>query len=125
MCLNGHLHTDHLCVKDEVAYFDVNAVINGYWAITKGHHYLDGQTFLRETIDENGRVLGEETFNLNKLTQGKNTWFFDDLLSAIVEIEDDDTINIEGSKTFWKYGILPPVNKSGVKSEIKTRRIKL
>lgn len=76
MCLNGHLYTDdHLCVKEEVAYFDVNEVVNGYGAITEGHHYLNRRTFLCEPVDENERVLGEETFNLNKLTQEKNSCF--------------------------------------------------
>ena len=39
LSVNGHLHTDHFAVFENVAYFDVNTVYNGFWAISEGFHY--------------------------------------------------------------------------------------
>ncbi len=125
MCLNGHLHTDHFCVKDNVAYFDVNSVLNGYWAETDGHHYSDEHIFTREIFDDSGNAIGKESVKLNTLSQGKNTWFFDEPLSAVVEIGDDKVIKVSGSKTSWKYGILPPDGVDGVKPMIEDRCVKI
>ena len=124
MCLNGHLHTDHFCIKDGVAYFDVNTVLNGYWAISDRHHYLDSHVFIRDVFDADGNVAGNEHAALNGLSQGKNTWFFNDPLSAIVEIKDDEII-IAGSRTSWKYDIMPPETTGGIQPGIDDRHIKI
>lgn len=107
MSINGHLHTDHFCLVDGIAYFDVNAVVNGFWMPSDTDHYNDDQTFTRECVDEQGVVTGMETFSLRKLTQGKNTWFFKDPLSAVVEIADDNSIKVKGSATSWLYDVIP------------------
>lgn len=134
MCLNGHLHTDHCCVKDNIAYFDVNSVLNGCWANTNGQHYSEDHTFEREAFDAEGNVVGVENYQLVNLTQGKNTWFFDGPLSAVVEINDDGEISIVGAETTWKYGVEPCENEEGrlgksffdgVMSRIKNRSVKL
>ena len=113
MCLNGHLHTDHFCIKDDIAYFDVNTVLNGFWKISDVQHYTDEHTFVRE-VPGTGKT---EIVRLNTLTQAVNTWFFEDPLSAIVEI-DDSGIRITGSATDWKYGIAPPDPEDGVRPAI-------
>lgn len=122
MCLNGHLHTDHFCVKDDIAYFDVNTVLNGYWKLSDTRHYSDEHTFIREAVDGSGNFVGTEEAQLNMLTQATNTWFFEDPLSAVVEINGNE-INIAGGRTRWKYDIAPDDNADGVKPEIPDRRI--
>lgn len=121
MCLNGHLHTDHFCIKEGIAYCDINTVLNGYWKIADKHHYTEAHTFTRETFAPDGSVTGEETARLDNLTQGMNTWFFDDPLSAIVEIAEDNSIRITGSRTEWKYGIAPPDDYEGARPCITDR----
>ena len=127
MCLNGHLHTDHFKVENDIAYFDVNSAINGYWANMSGkeHHYKEGQTFNREIFDKDGKVVGYENVELTSLNQGRNTWFFTKPLSAVVEINVDGMINIKGSTTDWMYGIKPLGDYDGVKPCIENRRVQL
>ena len=121
MSLNGHLHTDHFCAKDGVAYFDVNTVLNGCWRVCETHHYSEKHIFTRETFAPDGSIAGEEIARLDSLTQSRNTWFFEDPLSAIVEISEDNSIKITGSRTEWKHGIAPPAAADGVKPEITDR----
>ena len=122
MSLNGHLHTDHFCVKDGVAYFDVNSVLNGYWEPTDSHHYSDAHTFVREVFDGGGNATAVEEVPLNTLSQSKNTWFFDEPLSAMVEISGN-RINIAGSSTDWKYGIAPATKSDSIKAGIADRHV--
>ena len=120
MSLNGHNHTDHFCVIDGVAYFDVNAVLNGYWAPMDDYHYADGDGFIREK-----ECGGTETewVALNTLSQAKNTWFFENPLSAVVKIAEDGSIDIIGSRTNWMHGVIPPENTGGVKPMIEDQHI--
>ena len=111
MALNGHYHTDHFTLHDGVAYFDVNTVQNGYWAVNHEHHYEDHHTYSFTDYDGDGKPLGTQLRPLNTLTQGKNTWFFVEPLSAIVTIGEDGAITIEGSQTHWMHDIAPDAYK--------------
>lgn len=106
MAMNGHIHTHHLNVIDGVCYFDVNTVMNGYWAPQSEHHYEKGQGF-----DFTNYIDGEKTttthFDYIDLEQGKNSWFFNEPLFANVTIFDDGTINILGRETTWAFNIKP------------------
>lgn len=121
LSVNGHLHCDHFCVKDSIAYFDVNAAINGFWMLCDGYHYAQEHTFTREKLDDNNHVIGVEDIPLNTLTQSRNTWYFTDPLSAVIEISDDGKISIEGAKTQWMHGVLPPNTYDCIKPEIPSR----
>lgn len=118
LSVNGHLHTDHFCVKENVAYFDVNVVMSGYWQPHNDFHYADEHYFTREKFDNTGLIIGTEDVPLNALSQSKNTWFFTEPLSAVVAIQDNGDIDIKGAKTGWKYDVLPPCQISCVKPEI-------
>lgn len=107
MCINGHYHTNHLEMMEDVLYFDVNAVINGSWVPKKEQHYTDEHTFALESYDSEGNCLGAETVPLSKLWQSVNTHYFRDPLSAIVTINDDGSIRVEGSRTGWLYDVEP------------------
>ena len=121
MALNGHLHTDHFAVTDEVAYFDVNSALNGYWAVTDGFHYSDGHTFEFCNYNEEGKALSTEKIPLNCLSQAKNTWFFEKPLSAIVTVDDHGEITVEGSETEWMYGVEPSEADDGCIPCIRSR----
>lgn len=107
MCINGHYHTNHLETIEDVLYFDVNAVINGSWVPKKEQHYTDEHTFALESYDGEGNCLGAETVPLSKLWQSVNTHYFRAPLSAIVTINDDSSIRVEGSRTGWLYDVEP------------------
>lgn len=121
MCINGHYHTNHLEMKENVLYFDVNAVINGSWVPKKEQHYTDAHTFPLESYNSQGEYQGTQTVPLSKLWQSVNTHYFRDPLSAIVTIEDDGTIKVAGSETRWLYDVEPVDPLPGIMPWISTR----
>ena len=108
MAVNGHLHTNHVKVIDNILFFDVNTTYNGDWqGGQKEHHYADGMTYEFVDYDPNGQPTATRQRNLMELGQAKNTWFFTDPLSAIVTIDSLGHIVIDGSKTTWRYNVIP------------------
>ena len=108
MAVNGHLHTNHVKVIDNILFFDVNTTYNGDWqGGQKEHHYADGMTYEFVDYDQNGQPTATRQRNLMELGQAKNTWFFTDPLSAIVTIDSLGHIVIDGSKTTWRYNVIP------------------
>ncbi len=108
MAINGHLHTNHLKIIDNILFFDVNTTYNGDWqGGQKEHHYADGMTYEFIDYDQDGKPTTTRQRNLTELGQAKNTWFFTDPLSAIVTIDSLGHIVIDGSKTTWRYNVIP------------------
>lgn len=107
MSINGHHHTNILLQKDNILYFDVNAIRNCWWQRDKEPHYKEGQGQFTEEIDQNGNVTGRKWQNFSDLSMGSNTWFSDEPLSAIVTITDEGEITIEGVTSKWAYGVRP------------------
>ena len=108
MAVNGHLHTNHVKVIDNILFFDVNTVYNGDWqGGQKEQHYADGMTYDFVDYDADGKPTGSRKRNLTELGQAKNTWFFTDPLSAIVTIDSLSHIVIDGSQTTWRYNVIP------------------
>ena len=106
LAMNGHYHTDGFVIKDDVCYFDLKAVKNGFWMECTDTHYQKGQGFL--FTDYDGLTKKESKFvDYNDLSQGKNTWFFDKPLSADVEITSDGEITVHGMECDWAYGVKP------------------
>lgn len=125
LSVNGHLHTDHFAVIDNVAYFDVNTVLNGYWRVEQEFHYDSAHTFEFHDFDAKGRECSVGDMKLNDLVQGKNTWSFESPLSAVVTVREDGTVTVEGSKTAWQYGVVPENMEEGVMPEICDRAVTL
>ena len=125
LAVNGHLHTDHFAVEDGVAYFDVNAAINGDWWPMQEHHYTEEDTFDFEDYDAEGKLVSTEKMRLKDLKQGLNTWFFETPLSAVITVEDNGKITIEGSEARWAYDIAPTRGGDGVKNCIEDRTAQL
>lgn len=127
LCVSGHLHTDHFSVVNNIAYFDVNATRNAFWKRMENFHYSDDQTFEFHDYDKDGKEIGVSQMKLNDLYQGKNNWAVNEPLSSILTIDDDGTITIEGSKTDWMYGVLPPIEfpHPCIMPEIRSRKAKI
>jgi hypothetical protein len=111
MSINGHYHTDHATVFEDVVYFAVNAAVCGWWEGEKFFPYGNGEeattpyTFPFSDYDAEGNLLSTEPFPLAQLKQGKQTLFFEEPLSAVVTVWEDGRIEIEGSQSRWIYGI--------------------
>ena len=127
LCISGHLHTDHFSVVDNIAYFDVNATRNTFWRRMQEFHYDDSHTFEFHDYDANGKELGVSRMKLNDLYQGKNNWAVEDPLSAILTLDDEGNITIEGSKSDWMYGVLPPIDLPDpeIMPEIRSRKARI
>ena len=118
LAISGHIHSDDFKIWEDIPYFNVNASVNGCWLEEDNFHYSDNHTYVYDHYNENGTLLYSENKPLNSLTQGKNTWFFNSPLSAIVTINDDFSININGSTTTWMHDIAPTKLYSGCKPQI-------
>ena len=105
--INGHIHTDNMAVVGNVLYIDMNTTRNGVWRGTGTEHYGAEHTYDYVEYDEQGNAIASYKRSLNELTMGKNTWFFEDPLSAIVKVSQYGTISVEGMKSRWIYGINP------------------
>lgn len=106
MAINGHIHTNHVNIVDNVLYLDVNTVRNGVWQEEQQDIYTD-ETFLYKEYDAEGNETSSEEMKLADLSYGKNTWFFKDPLSAIVHISASGRIEIEGMETTWISEVVP------------------
>lgn len=126
LAANGHLHTDHFTVIDNIAYWDVNVVQNGGWRPHEDYHYAEDMTYAFQNYDEEGKPQGAvQMLPLNSMKQAKNTWFFREPLSAIVTVTEDGVIRIEGSHTSWVYDIAPDWTESGMIPVISDHEIQL
>lgn len=85
MCLNGHHHSDSIDVLDNVVYFNINAVYMGGWK--------------KEKHDKFPREFSE------KYRSADNCAFFNDPLNAIVSVDSEGVIDIEGMETTYLYGV--------------------
>lgn len=122
MAMNGHYHTNHLAVQNGVLCFDVNVATNGWWQGEKLPHYANEHTFELTEYDCTGQPQRTVAEPYNALVFGDNTWFFEKPLSAIVTVEKNGHITVEGQKTAWAYGIAPEhvKNYSGLMPEISS-----
>lgn len=108
MAINGDLHTNRANIIDDVLYFGVNSVRNGYWAPSKKHYGALSADIIN--YDEQGNEIGKTKTLLDDLKQGANTWFFEGPLSAIVTVSASGKIKVEGAQTSWIGGIVPPTD---------------
>ncbi len=138
MILNGHAHTNHLQISEGVLWLDVNTVHNGQWLSADNikanygdyntHWHYDSKTmkFNVEKYDDNGTFLGYETVDMDQqykstgLKQGKQTWYFEQPLSAIVTVTVSGRIKVKGMETNWLHGVAPAVLANGTETRISS-----
>lgn len=87
MCINGHYHTNSVKVIDNIAYLNVNTVYMGGWIPQK--HDLFPKEFS------------------SKYQSADNCVFFKEPLSAIVTVDSEGIIDIEGMETSYIYDVTP------------------
>lgn len=126
MSVNGHLHTNHFSVEDNILFWDVNTVRNGWWQGKMVEHYGPEHTFDEISYSNDGEALCTKPAELGKLIMGRNTWFFTEPLNAIVTVSDNGEIKIDGMEADWIYGIAPETDgRTGVIPEITSCGFKL
>lgn len=107
LAINGHYHQNHAAVVDHVLYLDIHSVFNGVWRLNNEQHYKEGQTFAYTDYDKTGTPVKTFQRNLTDLSMGKHTYFFNDPLSAVIKITPNGIITIKGTKTSWRYNVVP------------------
>ena len=125
MSINGHYHTNRMMMKDDVVFFDVNTVRNGFWQPLSEDHYTDDQTFEYISYDADGKELFNTTEPLKVLWQSTRTWFFDAPLYATVRIFETGEIEIDGTRTKWIYSVEPDNATEYAMPEITSKTFKV
>lgn len=123
--INGHYHCNASAVKDNIYYLNVNSVFNGVWqAGVREAHYKNGEIFNYTEYDKKGSMTKTYKRDVSELTMAKNTYFYRDPLSAVIEISNDGIINVCGSETKWRYDVVPEISLQDLrKSPIITSEI--
>ncbi len=107
MAVNGHHHTDHIAKQDDIVFLNVNSAKNGAWYPNPKKHYLEEHAYVCTEYDDEGNAISTKEVPLSNAWMSGNSWFFEDPLSAIITIDEDGKITIDGMKTNWIYGIDP------------------
>lgn len=108
MSINGHEHTNNQGYVDGVFYFDTNTVFNGRWVEMNGSSYhYSGLTYWYENYDDEGNLIEAYDRPITDLYQGRNTYFFEDPLSAVITVDEFGTITVDGMETTWKHNVVP------------------
>jgi hypothetical protein len=113
LAINGHLHTDHSAIIEDVLYLDINTVRNGWWASKPFHPYKEEDmrapkyTFNYTEYDQGGAAAASFERPLSSLTMGAQTLFYAEPLSATVTLYEDGHAIVKGSSTEWMHGVEP------------------
>lgn len=125
MSLNGHYHSTHVQMLEEVCYLDVNVAINGWWQPEKFYPYghsnspeASSYTFEYTGYDGEGNKQETVSFPYADLAMGEQTLFFESPLSCVITLDTDGKIEGKGSKTDWAYGKTSPWFFPGIAPEI-------
>lgn len=111
LSINGHHHRFFQGCRNGVVYLNVNCVRNGCWRGEQTQRHYDPEcTGPMAICTEDGTVTGHADIPLDNLTQGRNTWFYDRPLDAIITITESGRITIKGSQAKWMYNVLPPIS---------------
>jgi len=107
MCISGHTHTDEQELDDGVFHLVCNTTRNGEWIDGGTAHYTAEHTFMYEDYDSEGNLLSTYAMSLGDLSQGSNTWFFTNPLSAVITVNEYGVISVDGCESSWAYNIVP------------------
>ena len=107
MSINGHIHTNTLTMEDGVFYFDVNTTRNLWWQASAMNNYNDTQMIMREYYDDEGNLIEIKEAPITELVGYKQSAFSESPLSAVVTLNENGIINIEGSESDWLFDFVP------------------
>lgn len=120
MAVNGHFHTNHMEIVDDVLYVDMNSTRNALWKADGAPHYKDGHTYEYADYDGKGNFIECYKRNLSELSMAQNTCVTSDPLSAVATISDDGKITIDGTESSWAYGVIPDGGVSGTAPRVSS-----
>ena len=106
--LNGHWHANCHEFANDILFFNFNTVRNICWLPAQNPHYVEGHNFKYTEYDKEGNATESYIRPLSDLWMSPNTWYSEDPLNAIVTIDTDGNIEIDGCESKWMYGITPP-----------------
>ena len=111
MAINGHCHCDYLRVLDDVLYFDVNSASYQWIGSSRAHTLYPAEYFKRNGLGDKVRKVPWISYNAP--------------LSAIVILQGDGTVEIDGSTADFDHGITPKKVKMELdyNSRLTTARI--
>ncbi len=109
MCANGHRHTDRpMLLQDNILFFDVNATLVAWWLGAQAkEHYGPQHTFTFTEYDAEGNPVKSYEKPYDDLWQGQNAWFSKNALNAVVTVDTDGTVVVDGTDSDWMYGVEP------------------
>ncbi len=107
MAINGHYHTNATNIADGVLYFDCNTVRNNLWLSGQTEQHYTTETFNFVSYDENGNMLNTEEKLITSLSGAKSTWFSDTPLNAVITVNKNGQIVIDGATGNWLGGVDP------------------
>jgi hypothetical protein len=110
--INGHFHTNRQAVVENVLYIDINTTRNTWWQGEAIDHYTSEHTFEFVQYDDEGNPVSTTDYSVGYLSMGKNTWFSADPLSAVVTVNKQGEITMEGQKSDWLGGVVPTTQPS-------------
>lgn len=125
MVLNGDVHTDNFEIRNNVAYYGVNVATLGDWITDPDapYPYPEDATFEYSEFDEEGNFIKKYPKPYNTLK--RKCLYYTNPLSAIIAVDEDGNINIEGMDGDWLYGVKPKNIKDGTKPFIPNRKAKI
>ena len=88
MCINGHHHMDYMRIYEHVCYFDINSAMQCWMGSAYMHDYFPKE------------------FN-EKHKGAKYTVIYTDPVHAIITLSEDGTIEIDGMKGDFMFGVTP------------------
>ena len=114
LAINGHLHSNHQAIVEDVVYLDISSVRNGWWTSTPFYPYketdIKSPLYTFEYTEYNQGGVPAQSFwrPLSTLTMGAQSLFLKDPLSAIITVGSDGSVEVQGMRTEWMYGIKAP-----------------
>ena len=109
MAISGDIHTNHHTLVDDVVYLDVHTVRNGLWQPNGVDHY-EGMTFPYVNYDSDGHEIARYDRPISELSMARQTWFFDEPLSAVVTVSTNGEVKIEGANSHWYGDVIPSID---------------
>lgn len=103
--LNGHWHANCHEFANGVLYFNFNATRNICWLSTKTPHYTEDHHFMYTHFDKDGNAVESYKRPLSDLWMSLNTWYSKDALTAIVTVDTDGNIEVDGCESEFMHGI--------------------
>ncbi len=120
MSINGHIHTDTNAFEDGVFYFDMNTTRNLWWQQQQVEHYTEEHTYMLEKYDDEGNLIEIVETPISTLGGAKNSWFSTDPLSAVVTVNENGVVTVDGCESTWIYDMPSENGSAGTRPSVSS-----